>query len=254
MNLLLIFLAVLPIILISMYFYKKDTLKESKKLLQKLFFSGFLATILVIVISVIVIIIIPEFANIENASLLKIFVYSFIFVALIEEFSKWLMIYKISYNDKEFDQLYDIVLYSVIVGLGFACLENILYVLQDGSGLIIAIFRAITAVPAHACFQTFMGYYLSLSKFGNKEKKNKYLTLSILIPVLLHGTYDFLLLSQNIILVCIFLLFVITMFIFTILKIKKIIRDDSNNLKRSICPNCNTIIEYNFCPTCGYKK
>lgn len=254
MNLLLIFLAVLPIVLIARYFYKKDTLKEPKKLLQKLFFSGFISTILVIFISVVTILIFPGIENIENVNLGYLFIYSFIFIALIEEFSKWFIIYKLSYNDKEFDQLYDIVLYSVIVGLGFACLENILYVFEEGNGMIIAIFRSFTAVPAHACFQTFMGYYLSLSKFDDKENKNKYLILSILVPILLHGIYDFLLLSQNIILVCIFLFFIIFMFIFTISKIKKIVKSDNDRLKQNVCPNCNTMIDYNFCPNCGYKK
>ena len=254
MNLLVIILAILPIFLIFTYFYKKDTQKEPKKLLQKLFLSGFLSAILTIAVTFIIFIIFPEYINIENANLFKVFIYSFIFVASIEEVCKWLMIYKVSYNHKEFDQFYDIVLYSVLVSLGFACFENLLYVIENDNGLLIAVFRSITAVPAHACFGTFMGYYLSLSKFKEKQNKNKHFILSLLIPIILHGTYDFFLLSGNIILVCTFLIFIVSMFIFTILKIKKTIKIDEEILKNNNCPNCNVLIKYKFCPNCGYKK
>lgn len=167
MNYLIIILSILPILLLIMYFYKKDTLKEPKKLLRNLFFSGILSTILVTIISVINLIIFPNFFVLENANLITIMIYAFIFVALCEEFCKWIMVYKISYNHKEFDQFYDIVLYSVLVSLGFACLENILYVLENEFPIYTAIYRSITAIPAHACFGVMMGYYLGLSKNKN---------------------------------------------------------------------------------------
>lgn len=229
MNYLIIALSILPIILIAIYYYKKDTLKEPKKLLRKLFFSGMLSGVLVIIISYITILFFPTYASIENANMFKIFIYSFVFVALIEEVCKWLMIYKISYHHRDFDQLYDIILYSVLVGLGFACLENLLYT-TSSNNIWVAVFRGITAIPAHACFQTFMGYYLTLAKF-KKGNQNKYKNLSLIIPVLLHGTYDFLLLSGNIVLVCSFFIFIVFLFIITIIKVKKIINIDKNNLK-----------------------
>ena len=229
MNNLIIALSILPIVLIAIYYYKKDTLKEPKKLLRKLFFSGMLSGVLVIIISYITILFFPTYASIENANMFKIFIYSFVFVALIEEVCKWLMIYKISYHHRDFDQLYDIILYSVLVGLGFACLENLLYT-TSSNNIWVAVFRGITAIPAHACFQTFMGYYLTLAKF-KKGNQNKYENLSLIIPVLLHGTYDFLLLSGNIVLVCSFFIFIVFLFIITIIKVKKIINIDKNNLK-----------------------
>ena len=228
MNYLIITLSILPIVLIAIYYYKKDTLKEPKKLLRKLFFSGMLSGVLVIIISYITILFFPTYASIENANMFKIFIYSFVFVALIEEVCKWLMIYKISYHHRDFDQLYDIILYSVLVGLGFACLENLLYT-TSSNNIWVAVFRGITAIPAHACFQAFMGYYLTLAKF-KKDNQNKYKNLSLIIPVLLHGTYDFLLLSGNIVLVCSFFIFIVFLFIITIIKVKKIINIDKNNL------------------------
>ena len=232
MNYLIILFIVLPIMLLGSYFYHKDTLKEPKKILQKLFLSGILSGIIVIIVSIIILTIFPTISKIQNTGFLKIFLYSFILVALIEELAKFFMIYKISYNHKDFDQTYDILLYSVFVGLGFACFENFLYVGFNDNSLFVALFRGITAIPAHACFQTFMGYYLSLSKYNGKLKK-KYLKLSLIIPIVLHGTYDFLLLSGNIILVCIFLVFLVSMFIFTILKVKELVKIDEYNLKNS---------------------
>lgn len=251
MNYLVIIFSILPIFLLILYFYKKDTLKEPKKLLQKLFFSGFLVALIVIVVSLITIIFFPSYQSIENKNLIQIFIYSLIFIALIEETCKFLMVYKLTYNHEEFDQFYDIILYSVLVSLGFACIENILYVLENSNSLFVAIFRGITAVPAHACLGTFMGYYLALSKY---EKKRTYFYLSLIIPVLLHGIYDFLLLSGNIILACIFLVFLVSMFIISILKIKKAIQYDKNMLLKNSCPNCKILITNNYCPNCGYKK
>jgi len=247
----LLILSILPVILIGYYYYKKDTRKEPKKLLRNLFLSGILSGVIVIVVSLIGLICFPMFLETDKLNLLGIFIYSFIFVSMIEEFFKWLMIYKISYNHQEYDQMYDIILYAVFVSLGFACFENILYVLSKDGGIWIALFRAITAIPAHACFGTFMGYYLTLSKFENNKK---YLYYSILIPIILHGTYDFLLLSGYTILVIVFLIFIVSLFIFTILRIKKIIRLDKDKLNLNNCPNCKIIINENFCPICGYKK
>ena len=74
MNYLIIALSILPIILIAIYYYKKDTLKEPKKLLRKLFFSGMLSGVLVIIISYITILFFPTYASIENANMFKIFI------------------------------------------------------------------------------------------------------------------------------------------------------------------------------------
>lgn len=265
MNYLIIIISLLPIFLIALYFYKKDTLKEPKQLLKKLFFSGFLSALLVILISFINLIFFPDFNSVENASIKKIFIYTFIFISLIEESCKLFIIYKFSYNDKNFDQFFDIILYSVLVGLGFACFENILYVLTSEFALQTALLRGITAIPAHTCFQTFMGYYLALNRFKNKKKSKKFFVLSLLIPVILHGIYDFLLFlgtltevliseTNTALLIITFILFLIIMYITTILKINKVVKIDKNLLKESNCPNCNILITNNFCPNCGHKK
>ena len=80
-----------------------------------------------------------------------------------------------------------------MVSLGFATVENIMYVLS--SGLSTAILRALTAVPAHTIFAIVMGYYISMGKFAHK-KRFYYKFMSLTAPTLLHGTYDFILFTN----------------------------------------------------------
>ncbi len=119
-------------------------------------------------------------------------------VALVEEFSKWLVLMLIVWKNKNFDYRYDGIVYAVSASLGFAALENILYVISYGTG--VSIGRAIFAIPGHATFGVFMGYWLSRAKnFWLDEKliRMKISKLfSLCIPMLIHGAYDFLLSEQ----------------------------------------------------------
>ena len=89
--------------------------------------------------------------------------------------------------------------YSTFVSLGFACFENILYVFSEGFG--VAVQRAFLAVPGHACDGMFMGYFLGLSKmgllYGDKKKQKTNLILSLVVPTISHGIYDYLLFVNN---------------------------------------------------------
>ena len=246
-----IIISVIPIILIGYLFYKRDTIKEPKRLLNNLFISGIFSGIIVVFISIFGLILFPIFGDVTKINnYLILFLYSYIFIALIEESSKLLMIYKVSYNSKEFDQTYDIILYSVFVGLGFACFENIIYVLGNPS-IETALLRSITAVPAHTCFQIIMGYFLYLSKY--KEKRENIL-FGLIITVFLHGTYDFLIFIGIAPLVIIDILFLIILMIYSNNKVKELIKVDKNNIQTSLCPRCGTKINYLYCPNCGYKK
>ena len=229
-------LSITPIILIAYYFYKKDTIKEPKKFLNKLFFMGIISGLVVAIISVEGIILFPKLTNLNHIeNYIVLIFYSYIFIALIEETFKFLMIYTGSYNSNEFDQAYDIILYSIFVGLGFAAFENIIYVINNPSFNTILL-RNITAVPAHISFQTIMGYYLYLSKSEN-QKVN--IGLGILIPIFLHGTYDLLIFLGSKTLIIIDLFSLGGLFLYSIFKINKLIEIDKKNLS-TFCPNNNT--------------
>lgn len=119
-------------------------------------------------------------------------------VALVEEFSKWLVLMIFVWKNQNFDYRYDGIVYAVSASMGFAALENILYVISYGTGVSIA--RAIFAIPGHATFGVFMGFFLSRAKtfwIDNKAfGKIIYQLLALFIPMLIHGCYDFLLSEQ----------------------------------------------------------
>ncbi len=254
---LLFFISVLPVVLIGLYIYKKDKQKEPARLLVKLFLGGLASCFLVLIISSIMNIF-PIFSvEPEELNLFELIINVFIGVALVEEFCKWIMAYKISYNDENFDELYDAILYCVFVALGFACFENLLYVYERGVTTGIA--RALLAVPGHACDGILMGYYLGLSKISalnnRKDLKTKNLILSILVPTITHGIYDYCLFAQNLIFIGIFFIFVIGMYIYVIKKVKKVSSIEGKiKYKDNYCPNCGHKLESNFCPICGRKN
>ena len=119
-------------------------------------------------------------------------------VALVEEISKWLVLMVLVWKNKNFDYRYDGIVYAVSASLGFAALENILYVVSYGAG--VSIGRAIFAIPGHATFGVFMGFFISRAKtffLDNKKSRMKICKLlALLIPMLIHGGYDFLLSGQ----------------------------------------------------------
>lgn len=224
MSSILLFLAIIPVVIILTYIYLKDRNKEPWPLLIKLFILGVLSCALVLLVSEVVFKIFPFMEkDTSYMTFFEIMAYSFIGVALIEEFCKWLMTYVGAYFNKAYDEVYDGVVYAVYVSLGFACLENILYVVLNNS-IAVGISRGLLAVPGHACDAVFMGYYMSLAKVyasqGKKSLEKKNLVLSVLVPTILHGIYDFCLFSGIDIFLIVFLVFVVAMYIFSIKKIK----------------------------------
>jgi RsiW-degrading membrane proteinase PrsW (M82 family) len=123
-------------------------------------------------------------------------VQAFLNSALLEEFFKWFILYFLVYHHVEFNQRYDGIIYSVAVSLGFATMENVFYLWIHGVHE--AMMRALLPVSSHALFGVIMGYYLGKGKFTVQESKQKVILLySILIPISLHGTYNYILLIGN---------------------------------------------------------
>lgn len=258
MSLMLFIISALPVFLLGMYIYKKDRNKEPGKLLLKLFLAGMLSCILVLIISYIMELIFPILgSDTEDLNLFELIIYVFIGVALVEEGCKWLMVYLFSYNSKEFDEIYDMIVYSVFVALGFAFFENLLYVY--GGGLTTGIARAFLAVPGHACDGIFMGYYLGLSKLtmlnSNKKLSKKYMVLSIIVPIILHGIYDYCVFSGYTLFLMLFFIFIISLYVFASKKVKRF-----SNIKRKMvyknnyCTICGHVVDSDYCPICGNKN
>lgn len=191
---LLVFAAVLPAAFLIWYIYHKDTAeKEPFDLLAKLFLLSMATCGGVIVVELIAGAILG--LAVGSQSLLFDLLENFLGVALVEEGAKFLVLYAETWKNKAFNYLFDGVVYGVVAALGFATLENIIYVFQGGLG--VAAMRAILSVPSHAIDGVFMGYFYGLAKRdemrGNTSGRTTNLALALVVPVLLHGTYDYLL-------------------------------------------------------------
>ena len=117
---------------------------------------------------------------------------AFMSVAIPEELSKLLLLWLFLRKNPYFDERMDGIVYAVCVSLGFAGLENILYVVLNEDWASVAISRAIFAVPGHFCYGVLMGYFYSLAKF-EPLYRTRYSALALLVPVVAHGVYDSLL-------------------------------------------------------------
>ena len=228
----LLILSILPSVIILVYIYRRDKYEqEPLPLLLKAFGLGALSTLCVMTVVYVINLIIPTEPNTGN-HFLDSFITAFFGAAIPEELLKFLMLYLLIWKNPHFEERFDGIIYAVFVSLGFATLENIMYVLQYGTQT--ALVRALTAVPAHALFGVAMGYYFSYAKFLPEYQK-KYLTLSICIPILLHGVYDFLCFSYakfweshpelSALLLLLFIGFIVFMWIYGFRKIRKMSAD-----------------------------
>ncbi|MCR5640984.1 MAG: PrsW family intramembrane metalloprotease [Lachnospiraceae bacterium] len=185
---------VIPPILVLIYVYRMDKIeKEPIGLLAKFFIAGIIIAIPAAIVegildAVFQIAGLPYLLSVIGYAVVT----NFIGVALVEEGFKFLVLELLAKKSKEFDYRFDAIVYTMCVGIAFAAFENILYIISFGAGWDIAFARLL---PGHSIFAVFMGFYYGNWKgyydAGNMEpaKKNKWKAL--LIPVLLHGFYDF---------------------------------------------------------------
>ena len=120
--------------------------------------------------------------------------YAFIIVALSEEGSKFLVLRFYAYPQRTFREPFDGIIYSVMIGMGFATVENIEYVHQFG--LETGFSRFFLAIPAHASFAVLMGYPMGKAKFTPRGRV-WLMCQGLLVAVLFHGSYDFFLFLQQ---------------------------------------------------------
>ncbi|KHF40364.1 glutamic-type intramembrane protease PrsW [Halalkalibacter okhensis] len=123
------------------------------------------------------------------------FTQAFFLYGFVEEFFKWFLLWIFAYQHATFARRYDGIVYGASLSLGFATLENVFYLVANG--LETAFGRALLPVSSHALYGVIMGYYLGRAKV-EEENRVKHLTMSLSLPIILHGVYDFILLSFGI--------------------------------------------------------
>lgn len=179
-------LAILPVVVLMIYIYRQDKYqKEPIKSLIKAFVGGIIA----IPLDILIVSLIDRFLG-NTALSQTVFYSSFLQAGIPEELSKFLIFMIFIWRDKNFDEYFDGIIYATFIGLGFACLENIDYVLEYGFGT--GVVRALISVPGHFLFGVVMGYFLSLAKF-HPEKRSTYLGSGLLLAMVAHGLFDWLL-------------------------------------------------------------
>lgn len=252
----LILLALLPAFVLCFYVFKKDRAdKEPIGLLISLLFFGalscfpaaFLETVIGSVID-------GGFLPYGEASLSLLdgsdlvaynLITYFLGVGLIEEGVKWLVMFLRTNKHRAFNSLFDGIIYAVFVSLGFAALENIFYVTD--SGFEVAVLRAVISVPGHAFFGVIMGYFYTMyhaqknaqtiesdlrSRGAIPEGKTAFrpglmLLLSIVVPTLAHGFFDFSISMDSEIFTVAFYVFVIALYVFCFRAVRKISKKDA---------------------------
>lgn len=180
-------LALAPGIAIILYIFYKDVYNREPKLnLAVSFLLGCAAIVPAVILE-------KYFAFTNDGTVLGVAIFAYLVVGGSEELSKYVGLRYYSFPKKSFDEPLDGIVYSVMVSMGFATVENVLYVVnyaQQGRGLEVGLQRMFLSVPAHASFAVMMGYYTGLAKF-RPGRRGILLLKGLLAAVFFHGTYDF---------------------------------------------------------------
>jgi RsiW-degrading membrane proteinase PrsW (M82 family) len=186
-------LSLAPVVALFWFFYVRDKYqKEPTGLLLRAFVFGALGVGPAILLGYSFSWFMRLF--LQPGTIAFLLVENFIVISLVEEAIKFYVVMSLTYRHCAFDEPYDAMVYAITASLGFAALENIMYV--TAGGVPVALARMLLAVPAHALFGSFMGYYIGHARFSFGSER-KFLFRALLIPVLLHGLYDALLSTQR---------------------------------------------------------
>ncbi|MFC1655993.1 PrsW family intramembrane metalloprotease [Patescibacteria group bacterium] len=190
----LMLISIAPIVILLWYFDHLDKEhKESRRFLWSIFLWGVLITLIAGAIELVLELL---FSDLFFIPMVQVFFTAFIFVAVTEETLKYWVVKRKAYDHPAFNEHFDGIVYGVVASLGFAALENILYVMEGG--IYIGIIRALLAVPAHALFGAIMGYYIGLAKFAKHPGEEKLLLRKgLILAIIFHGLYDFLLFTLS---------------------------------------------------------
>ena len=261
--------AILPVIVLCYFIYNRDPHKEPSSILAKMFGRGLLIFFPVLICEIAVS---GIFVTDDVTDIFLIFINTLFGVALIEEFWKWFVVRTQGFNHKEFNEVYDAIVYSVFVSLGFACIENIGYV--GNYGLVNAFTRALSAIPGHMYFGVIMGYFFSRAKVAKFNRNDsmyvRNIIFSLLFPTLFHTTYDGLLFyfinTEIYSILIIFFVFHLVSFgicLWIVFMTSKLQYNITNKIEegtvsvddtgRAVINTHHSHGKLNFCPVCGRR-
>ncbi len=171
----LLVLALAPAMFILLYIYRKDRYEpEPLHLVLWVFFLGALSVIPAALVEL------PFPEGVISSAVVA---------PVIEETVKFLVVFLAVYRHPEFDEPVDGIVYAAAAGLGFASIENILYVMEGG--VAVGIIRAVASVPGHVVFSCIWGYALGRAKFRPGSERAGIILSGLFFAMLLHGIFNF---------------------------------------------------------------
>ena len=192
-------------VVLLVFFYYQDRNKEPVKVLIEAFVLGFAVSLQI------------DWIQSQFKFSTSIFVHAFILAVLVEEGVKLGVLRVTLFRSKYFTEKVDGITYAVFTSIGFATAENLFIALTVEE----AIVRSFTAVPAHALFAVSMGYYLGWYKF---DRQIKWLVYALVIPVLFHGLYNFLIMSDSSIGIIVFIPYMVFLWVRGTIRISRLNR------------------------------
>lgn len=186
--------AILPVVLLLIFIYRKD--KYQPEPLGKLLLTFFVGCLSVIPAAIQENLLMYVSPSAEVLPVANGIYNGYVVAGLSEELWKLILLMLVIWRSPHFDEYFDGIVYAVYLSLGFACVENIMYVMGGSDQLGTALMRGLLAVPAHFLFAVIMGYHLSLAKF-DPSSRGRHLFHAFFYPALMHGTYDALLMVSS---------------------------------------------------------
>lgn len=218
----LILAALAPSLILLGIIYRLDQIeREPPGLLWSLFLRGVLAMVPILVLEMLA----DQFIDFFYwRPMVYLFLAYFVVPGFIEEGIKYRVLRRRTWNEPNFNYRFDGVVYGVFVSLGFAAVENVMYVLT--SGFSTAVVRAIFSIPGHAMFGVVMGAALGQAKWlaahQQKQQTAALLRRAWLLPAVLHGLYDFLLVGFG----WVFYLYFAGLVIYVLALLRRSVRED----------------------------
>lgn len=219
-------LALLPGVIIIVYIFRKDKVEhEPLGLIFKLLAFGALSCLPAMALEYLVMGLGPSY---PEGSLAYALFEAFAVAALCEELCKYALLKLGSWKNRNFDYRFDGIVYGVSVAVGFALLENVLYVMDGGIQL--ALIRGVMAVPLHAFCGVFMGIFYGAAKkysiMGQKGRSARAKFGALAIPIIIHGVYDTLAFMNNVTSSILLLVFVAFMYVVAIVYVNRYAKED----------------------------